>query len=186
MDLTPIYLQRLEVTADLVRNVKADQLGDGTPCSEFDVRKLVNHIIGGTLMFAKTVTGEMRFDPGAELPDFLAAAGDDPRAALDPVVEEAAGVWSEPGVAEKAPEGAPPAKTLLRVALGEAVLHGWDLAKATGQAYEIPEPIATSMLEGMRRMFPAERPPALFGPEIPIADDAPAADRLVAFTGRRP
>lgn len=194
MDLAPIYLQRLGITAELVGNVKADQLADTTPCEGFDVRSLLNHLIGGVVMFAKGAKGEQMPDIHtaimAGIPDFVGAAGDDAAAAFAPVVAEANEAWSIPQVAERTftiGDGMP-GKAALRVALLEAVVHGWDIAKASNQAYEIPDMLAVPMLDGLRKgLGDGDRPAGgSFAPAVPVPEDAPAADKLIAFTGRTP
>jgi uncharacterized protein (TIGR03086 family) len=79
-------------------------------------------------------------------------------------------------------------KFAFRVALAEAVVHGWDIAKATHQPYEIPEMLAEQMLDGMKKAFgdgPRE-PGGFFGQPVDVPDSAPAADRLIGFLGRTP
>jgi uncharacterized protein (TIGR03086 family) len=72
--------------------------------------------------------------------------------------------------------------------LGEFVGHGWDLAKATGAPLDWPDAAATQALESMRAMVqPGMRGPDKFmGEEVPVPDDAPPLDKLVAFSGRDP
>lgn len=191
MDLTPIFLDRLEISADLVRNIKPAQLDDDTPCSGWDVRALVNHFLGGQLGFALALDGSRPLDPTETPPDLLAEAGDDPAAAVDPIVEQARASWTTPGALdqESIPVGGGlPARSALRIALAEAVVHGWDIATATHQAYEIPPPLAEQMLEGMRKVFgdgPRE-PGGFFGPIVEVPEDASPADRLMGFLGRTP
>lgn len=191
MDLTPLYLQRLDVTADLIGNVKADQLADPTHLSEWDVRTLLNHFIGSTMEMALAVAGEGAHDPSAPTPDLVGRAGDDPAAAVAPALAKAKEAWSAPGAIdqESIPVGdGSPARSTLRIALMEAVVHGWDIAKATHQAYEIPDELAQPMLDGMvKLMGDRPRPPGFFfGPVIEVPEDAPVADKLLAFTGRTP
>jgi uncharacterized protein (TIGR03086 family) len=75
------------------------------------------------------------------------------------------------------------------VALDELVVHGWDVAKASGQPYEVD---AAEELEAIRQVVgpiaegPAEERGGLFGPPVAVPDDAPELDRLVGLTGRDP
>lgn len=81
-----------------------------------------------------------------------------------------------------------PGAMALRIALVEAVVHGWDIARATGQAYSIPDDLAGPMLEGLRKQLGGGERAAgsPFVSEVAIPDDAPLQDRLIAFTGRTP
>ena len=80
-----------------------------------------------------------------------------------------------------------PAQNIVGFANDELVLHGWDLANATGQPYEV----AAENLEAAWQLVsnipddPAARS-GLFGPRLPIADDAPLLDRVLAYAGRDP
>lgn len=181
MDLVPIYLHRLEVTADLIRNVKPDQLGDPTPCEDYDVRALLNHVIGAAAGIAAGAAGTARDDS----PDPIAAVGGDPGAAIDRVLPGVREAWATPGAGERTFPGGQ--VLLIQIATVEAVVHGWDIAMATGQPYEIPDVAAAPLLEGMKRGTGGERRPGgPFGPIVELRADASAADQLIAFTGRRP
>ena len=80
-----------------------------------------------------------------------------------------------------------PAADVAAVTLDELVLHGWDLARATGQPYE-PGPARTSRrsCRSSRRSVPEQGVPGLFGPAVPVPDDAPAFDRALGLSGRDP
>jgi uncharacterized protein (TIGR03086 family) len=74
------------------------------------------------------------------------------------------------------------------VALDEVVLHGWDLAAATGQPYSV-EPAQLEAVYGFVRSSAGQNPagtPGLFGPPILVPDDAPLLDRVVGLAGRQP
>jgi len=80
-----------------------------------------------------------------------------------------------------------PGRETARVALNEVTVHGWDLAVATGQQYR-PDPAAVEACLEMvgDRSDPANEPEGLFGPVVPVPDDAPLFDRLLGRTGRDP
>jgi uncharacterized protein (TIGR03086 family) len=74
------------------------------------------------------------------------------------------------------------------VALNEVLVHGWDLAVATGQRYDVDPAAAQRCLE-FAIEFAAGAPEArdgMYGPVVPVADDAPVFDRLLGQTGRNP
>lgn len=191
MDLAPIYLQRVDVLADVIGNVKTDQLGDSTPCADFDVRALINHVLGDTLGLALAAKGETvdlqaLIGPNA---DYIAEAGGDMAAAAARVRDVAREAWSQPGVTDKTFQigDGMPGKLAQRIALIEAVLHGWDIAKATNQSYSIPDQLAEPMLSGLKQAVGDDRPSGgAFGPPVPVPADASLADQLVAYTGRTP
>lgn len=98
--------------------------------------------------------------------------------------------FAQPGVLEKVvtvPIGAVPGVVALHLRIAESLVHGWDLAQATGQPTDgLPDDLAEQELEFSRRRLP-DLPPDRrpFAPVQPVSDDAPALDRLVALLGRR-
>ncbi len=103
----------------------------------------------------------------------------------------AAEAWGADGVLESTVKlhlGAMPATLALRIALMEAVVHAWDLAKATDQKHGIDPMVAAAMLSGLRQTITDDQrgPGKLFEPEVAVAEDAPVEEQLVAFLGREP
>jgi uncharacterized protein (TIGR03086 family) len=79
-----------------------------------------------------------------------------------------------------------PGEAVAMVGLTEVVIHGWDLARATGQPYDVEPDIAEAVLANVAE-FAAQGPvEGLFGAAVPVADDAPILDRIVALSGRDP
>lgn len=164
--------------ARVVRGIRDDQLGDPTPCPDYTVADLVDHVRGLTTAFTHAATKEPLTD----------GAGDDLAVGLDRL----AAAWAEPtaydGVTMAGPiEMAAPQAAL--VALDEVVVHGWDLAAATGQPYAAdPTAVAacTSFVAGFEAPDGAADDGSLFGPPVPVADDADPLSRLLGLTGRDP
>ncbi|MCU0267325.1 MAG: TIGR03086 family metal-binding protein [Acidimicrobiales bacterium] len=183
--LVALVDRAVDDTARIVAAVQPDDLERPTPCADFDVRALLAHLIGGLDAFAVLAeTGEMRFEPD---PDITAeTASSSYRAAA----ERLRAAWRAPGVLDRtyqAPWGESTAEQLLGFALIELTTHGWDLARATGQTRTVDADLAEAALAGARAsMDDSVRVPGLFGPEVSIAADAAAPDRLAAFLGRQP
>ncbi|WP_210504333.1 TIGR03086 family metal-binding protein [Nocardioides xinjiangensis] len=78
------------------------------------------------------------------------------------------------------------ADTVDRFYTADVVMHSWDLARAGGQEARIDEDFAGRLLEGMRPMEQLLRESGQYGPAVPVPDDAPVVDRLMAFVGRDP
>ena len=190
MEVLGLYDQAIDRVGGIVAGVRDDQWDDPTPCTEWNVRVLANHIVGGLYMFGTAasgtpVTGDG--DPG----DLL---GDDAGAAYAQAGATARAGFRSDGVEGRTltlPIGDLPAEAALAVALSDLVVHGWDLAKATGQPTDIPSP-EVDVVSGImhQSMGPHLRQPdgqfPVFGPEVPVDEDAAPTDRLVAFLGRRP
>jgi uncharacterized protein (TIGR03086 family) len=174
-DMMPLMTRATERTASLVRAVRQEQFDSPTPCAEFDVKDLINHLEWVAVLFESLG----RKGPRVEREPY---AGDFPEKA-----ERTLAVWSSPEAWEGTSPGMGlPMTTLAHMYLVDMIVHGWDLAAATGQAYE-PEPEAVSRaLDFTGRMVEMGRRRGAFGPEVPVPDDAPRFDRLLGVIGRDP
>jgi len=171
--------------------VRPEQLDDPTPCASWKVRDLINHMVQAP-EFAATVAGTRDFSNhrGEEVDH---AAGDY-LAAYDTATGRALDALRGEGALEgmvKMPFGELPAAAFATIATGDAFVHGWDLAKATGQAAGDLDPaLAEELLVEVQPLMPDNFRGAdgvtPFGPRVEVADDAPAADRLAGFLGRQP
>jgi uncharacterized protein (TIGR03086 family) len=184
-DITADLSQALAATATVVAGIGPGQWTAPTPCTELDVRAVLNHLVRGNLLFVAIVRGEQWPAPGT---DHL---GDAPLAAYEQAAAGLREVFAAPGVLEQeytAPFGTGTGAGLVHVRIIEVLAHGWDLARATGQAVTgFPEDVAERAVGRSRRQLTArpEGPGAPFAPEVPVPDDAPAVDRLAGFLGRR-
>jgi uncharacterized protein (TIGR03086 family) len=184
-----------EVTR-LLDGVRDDRLGDPTPCSESDVATLLDHLMGLSLAFAwaarKSVPAEAA--GGASGPVPATAEHLDPRwrAILPERLRDLVAAWRDPAAWEGMTEAGGvtmPAEVMGVVALDELVLHGWDLARATGQDFHCDAASTAAVLEFTRastRPEAAANREGLFGPVVPVPDGAPALDRALGYAGRDP
>ena len=160
-----------------------DQWDLPTPCTEWSVRGVVQHLVAGNHLFARALTDE---PSPVDLPDV--PAGEWP-ATYDASADALLAAFSAPGVLERVvtvPFGTVPGAVALQLRLVENLVHGWDLARATGQPARHEDRVAEAALVFTRARLadvPAGRTP--FGPPQPVADDSPALDRLAAALGRR-
>lgn len=174
----------------LVHGARDDQLGGRTPCPAYTVADLIHHIGGLTLAFREAATKQAR--PGANVPDVDGARLEDgfrDRIAVD--LAALAEAWREPAAYDGLTYAGPvelPAEVAALVALNEVVVHGWDLARATGQPYDPGADLALACL-GFAQSFEAPEGAddgGLFGPPVAVPGSAPALDRLAGATGRDP
>ncbi|MGY2065584.1 TIGR03086 family metal-binding protein [Blastococcus sp. SYSU DS0619] len=183
LDLGP---QTAEV-ARVVAGVRDDQLDDPTPCAGTPVAGLLSHLAGLTLAF-RLAAEKTAFDggPSADPADLPA----DWRTRLPAQLAALAAAWRDPAAWEGEAEVAGvrmPAPAMAAVALDEVLVHGWDLAVATGQDYRPDDAAVRACMEFVGdRSDPADEPEGLFGPPVPVPGDAPAFDRLLGRTGRDP
>jgi uncharacterized protein (TIGR03086 family) len=190
MDVIATHAETLRTTQRVVDGVKPDQLDEPTPCSEWDVRALLAHMVGVNEVFAAAVRGE---EPGTGSEDDI--LGDDPAGAYRRSMEEALAAWSTPDVLEQTlhlPFGHMPAAFAIGLHFIDNLVHRWDLAMATGQDHLLNAEsagLALQMVENNFAALPADqlrgkgRP---FGELVDWAPGAPVHERLVAFLGRHP
>lgn len=171
-------------TGQLVEGVRDDQWNKPTPCEAWSVRELVNHLISGNYLFARVLSGDSPPTVPTDTdrhPDQLAAAY---RESADALLA----AFGSAGVMDRVvivPFGPVPGIVALHLRLVEALVHGWDLAQATGQSLRFDEELAEQELEFTRSKLaeiPSGRSP--FGTPQTVAEDASAPDRLAACLGR--
>ncbi|MBO0514505.1 TIGR03086 family metal-binding protein [Streptomyces beijiangensis] len=165
----------------VLAEVKTAQLDQPTPCTDWSVRQLANHVVTGNLMFTGMITGGAPADGGAD------HVGDDPLGAFQKTFALLRAAFAADGVLERTfptPMGERPAARLVTTRVVEMSLHGWDLAKATGQVIDLPPAVVETALGALSAMLPADRSGMPFGSEQQVPADTSPADRLAAFAGR--
>ena len=174
--------------APVVGAITDEQLHDPTPCSEFDVEQLRDHILGWLTTFAAGFA-----DPGGQAPGAGIAGY---QAATDPEGEVAAAAAQldqalRKGGAERPlrlGESAMPGELALGMILWEYQVHGWDLARATGQRWTPLAAAAEESLSFAPGMLTEDYqgPGKAFGPRVDVPAGAPPLDRLLGLSGRDP
>jgi uncharacterized protein (TIGR03086 family) len=187
MTLHPELTDAAGATALVVDHVTPAELSAGTPCGEWDVRTLLNHVILWTShSLERRAHGEsaapelMERDFAAE-PDFAAAY----RAQLDRALD----AWADPAVWDRELDvmgSKTPAADVGALMIAELVLHGWDLAAATGQDYVVSDRAAGAALRAVEANAELFRQYKGFAEPVPTAAGAPVLDRVLAESGRNP
>lgn len=171
--------------AQLVEAVPPDALGGPTPCPDYTVGDLLDHISGGAVAF--TAAAAKRPLDGGPSGD-AANLGADWQARIPRDVLALAEAWREPAAwtGMTAAGGVDlPGEVAGVVALDEILIHGWDLAKATGQPAGYDGPGLEEVL-GFVEQFGSSGTDGLFGPPVAVPDDAPVLDRILGLAGRDP
>lgn len=170
----------------VVHGVPEGALSAPTPCAEYDVRALVSHLLGTTEALRAYGAGEPP-DPDDPWGTRGVALTDDWRDRLSGRLTALADAWAQPEAWEgDALDGALPREMLGRMAYGEVLLHGWDLAVATDQGLELTRPQIDEAMAVMRSDAEAARSQGAFGPEVRVPDDAPTIDKVLGASGRDP
>jgi|SRR5665213_2074579 len=189
-DRRSAFFRSYGLAADIVTGITSDQLGGPTPCHDYDVATLVDHIVGAGHRAAALGRGEN--PTGVEFPHVeLSDAPDE----LTRGGKEAEAAWADDGrlaATVTMPWGETyNGATLVDMYLTELATHAWDLASVTGQLNRLDTGLAGTALEGARAMLKpgyrnqmGEGTP--FGSEVEAPADATEWERLAAFMGRNP
>ncbi|MER7982002.1 TIGR03086 family metal-binding protein [Streptomyces sp. NPDC095817] len=178
------------IVARLAEGVTDAHLDGATPCPEYAVHHLLGHLTGLAVAFRDAARKDLGATtdtaPDSELPDI----GPDWREALPKALDELADAWRDPAAwtgTTRAGGVTLPGPVAAAVVADELVVHGWDLARATGQEYA-PDEAALQAAHGFLAAV-AEDPTGgggIFGPVVPVPDDTPLLDRAIGLSGRDP
>jgi uncharacterized protein (TIGR03086 family) len=187
-DPREIHHRAMAQTETIVAAVRPDQLALPTPCTEYDVRALLSHTVGGLNRIA--LVGE-----GADALAMPARADGVPDdgwlAAYRAAAGRATAAWADDAKLDalfEVPWGKVPGRVAVSGYVQEITVHGWDLARATGQPTELDPELATWVLAVAQRILPpqprgGEIP---FGPVVPVPPGARVYAQLAAWLGRQP
>ena len=182
---TPLVEQlgrAVDAVAGLISNIRADQWSAPTPCTDWTVRQVVNHLIGMNRVFTALLADQT--PPPRPSADHVEA---DPAGAYRDSAAALQAAFGRPGVLERTyhgPLGTATGADRLKIRLYDLLAHGWDLAQATEQPADLPGDLAERSLAFARTQLAGAARPGRFGPARMVAEQAPAIERLVAFLGR--
>jgi uncharacterized protein (TIGR03086 family) len=167
--------------AGILAQVMSDQLDLPTPCSAWDVRALVTHVIAGNVRVQQRAGANVDMPEVSDLPDLRRAHAE--------TAEGAQAVFAAPDGLTRTfelPFGTIPGAAFIGIRAGDALTHAWDLARATGQPTDLDPEVATAAMAAARAVLSPElrgdgRP---FGDEQPCPPGASPADELAAYLGR--
>jgi uncharacterized protein (TIGR03086 family) len=177
--------------AQLVRGVPDQALGNPTPC-DIPLGALLDHVRTLTLAFTAAAQRDFSTFTGPPPEPDADNLGSDWRERISRSLEALAAAWNEPEAwtgMTKAGGLDLPSELAGVIALDEVVVHGWDVARSTGQPYDV-EPDLLEAVHGFVAPLADPDPPmpreGLFGPPVPVPADAPLLDRVIGLTGRDP
>ena len=194
--MSTVELQPLIANAggELIRvsqGVADDALSAATPCHDYDVRGLLNHL----LYWSPILELAARKQP---VPSGRPAEGEhdltegDWQTVMAQQVEGLAAAWADPAAWEgmtsigRSDLGDLPGSIVGSIVLLELAVHGWDLAKATGQSFDCEDKVAEAVLAHLGLTVEQGRTMGAFGPEVAIPPDAPMLHRTLGVSGRDP
>lgn len=190
--MTPDLQPAAARLADLIRAVPDEHLDRPTPCPAYTLGDLIEHVGGLAVAFTSAALKDGgEFTAQAPSGD-RSRLGDDWRDAIPERLAEMAKAWTDPDAwtgQTRAGGIDLPGDVAGIVALDELVVHGWDVARASGQPYEC-EPELLEVVHGFVSQFSGpgheDSRDGLFGPEVGVPSEAPLLDRVIGMTGRDP
>jgi uncharacterized protein (TIGR03086 family) len=181
-----LYKRAMEATRGVIAAVRPDQWTDPTPCTEWNVRQIANHLIGENLWAVELLQGRTIADVGNRLDGDL--AGDNPAGAYADSVRSAIPVCAAPGAMEAICHlsfgdysGSDYAAQLFM----DSLIHGWDIAIATGQDTRLDPALVEACLPIAEQLTTQFRSAGVFGDNLPVDAAADPQTRLLALVGRK-
>jgi uncharacterized protein (TIGR03086 family) len=164
-------------TLAVARAIRPEQLTAPTPCAEYDVQGLIDHMVH----WGPSLARASRHSDGVPRP------GGDP---LERQIELVVAGWSVPdawqGMTTMGGPHEMPARMIGAMAIGEVVVHGWDLARATGQQVSWDATLLDFLYDEVAKTAELGREMQAYGAEVPVPRTAPVLDRMLGLTGRDP
>jgi uncharacterized protein (TIGR03086 family) len=187
MDLVDLYRRALDTFAARAGQVHPDQWNAPTPCAEWDVRTLVNHVVGEQLWSVPLFEGATVAEVGDRLDGDL--LGDDPAATAASAADAASRAVEVPAVLERTVHlsfGDVPGAEYLSQLVADQLVHGWDLAVAIGADPTLDPDVVTAVSQWFAEREDMYRQGGAIGPRTDLPEDAGPADRLLSAFGRNP
>ncbi len=188
VDLAPAARQM----AALLDGIGDDQLTAPTPCEQSTLGDLVEHVDGLSQAFTAAATKDLGAVTAMPTAPDATRLDADWRTKVPVRLEKLATAWADPPAWEGTTQAGGvtlPAEVAGRVALNELVLHGWDIARASGQPFDVEPGSLQACWNAISQMYPPDdldRRKGIFGPPVDVPGDAPFVDRVVGFSGRDP
>lgn len=186
MNLKDLYARAVKEFGARVEVVKEDQWHDPTPCQDWDVHALVNHVVNEAMWVPPLLAGKTLEDVGASLEGDLLGA--DPheswQRARDEELEAIAAVDSLDRLVHVS-WGQIPARDYLNQVLMDHLIHAWDVARAVGADEHLDAELVDYCYGGARAMEEAIRGAGVYGDRVSVAEDADTQTKLLALLGRK-
>jgi uncharacterized protein (TIGR03086 family) len=164
-----------------IQQVGPEQWSNQSPCTEWTARDVVDHVVGTHGMMLGFIGRSLSSAPSVE---------DDPRAAFKAARADMEAVLDDPELAGTEYDGlfgrTTIAATVDRFLGFDLVVHGWDLARATGQDEHVDPQEVERVWAHARELGDNLRQPGVCAPAVELGDDASEQDRLLAYLGRDP
>jgi uncharacterized protein (TIGR03086 family) len=184
-DIRKLHQRALDAFGEKVMAVRDDQWHGPTPCTDWDVRTLVNHLVSENRWMPPLFAGKTIAEVGNSLEGDL--LGEDPRAAWQASAKEAAEAVQGPRAMERVVHlsfGDYPGEEYATQVFTDLVIHGWDLARGIGADDRIDPELLEATYEKVEPMVKAFKASGIYGPDVKAPRGADLQTRLLALVGR--
>ena len=188
MSIHTFFLDTASDVVGVVKGADTADLGSATPCTEFELKKLVNHFIGTTGALARAGRRES-LDPEDPYGSKKDSTGGDWQSVLAANIEDLGRAWTQPEAWQGSVDlgsASMPARMIGEMAYAELVLHGWDLARATGQELTVPEDVAAELRRSIEETAELGRSMGAYGDAVDVSDGESEFARALGASGRDP
>ena len=178
--MTDDYIRATDWTAAVIAGITPDQLGNPTPCEEWDVRAVIDHLISNARWFAAAMGRPERDD---QTPD-----SGDLEAIYRAAVQEVLLAMQADGASEvvlKTGLGEMPAGMMVTIGMTDNLLHGWDLAVATGQDATLDPDLVAATTAFVQPAVESGLTSSVYAPPLTVGPNASAQEKLIALVGRQ-
>jgi uncharacterized protein (TIGR03086 family) len=185
-DTPRLFRVAAEQFGEAVATIRDDQWEGPTPCTEWDVRALLRHLVYECVWMPPLFEGQTIAEVGDRFEgDIL---GSDPKGAYSAAAAAASDSVNAPGAMEMTTQlsfGPTPGEEYALQVLFDLFIHGWDMRTALGIDATMDQEILTTLMPWAEKMMDAYRAAGVVGPKPPIADDANDQTKMLALTGRK-
>jgi uncharacterized protein (TIGR03086 family) len=184
-DLAPAARQM----ARLLDGLTDDQLAAPTPCEQYTLGDLIDHVGGLSLAFTAAAAKKLGPDTSQGPSGDATRLDADWRTRIPGRLAALAEAWRDPEAWEGMTQVGGvdlPGDMAGKAALNELVIHGWDVARASGQTFGCDPKALDSCLQFVSLVSAPEQADSIFGPAVDVPADAPMLDRVLGLTGRDP
>lgn len=181
-----LYARAMRQTERIIGNVRPDQWTAPTPCTEWNIRDVVNHIVGENLWAVELFQGKTIEDVGDRLNGDL--VGNDPAGAYARSVPVASAAAEAPGAMDATCHlsfGDFPGSEYAWQLFLDTLIHGWDVASASGQDRTLDSGLVQAAMPFAQRMTEQWRSAGVFGEKLDVGSNAGPQAELLALFGRR-
>jgi uncharacterized protein (TIGR03086 family) len=185
LETTELYRRAAERFGATVHQIKDDHWHEATPCGEWDVRDLVNHVVGENYWARELLAGRTMDEVGDRFDGDL--LGTDPKKTWDDSSRTAVAAVTEPGALDRTTHlsfGDVPGREYVLQLFADLLIHGWDLARAIGADEHLDSELVDACATWFARNEDAYRRAGAIGPKVQLSPDADAQTRLLSAFGR--